>query len=230
MKYTGRVGLPILAFISWLFIILYSYLVYRKVDYIFLSIANLYIVFGWVLGKNYDTAKFYSEKDDLTQVYTRRYALDTLFRLLLKMGQNRKELSLFIVDVDKFKQINDTYGHNMGDKVLINIARLLKKCTRNTDYVARWGGDEFLIIAPDTNENVIVQICNMIEEQLKEISLEIHLELTLSVGVSKYPTDAVDIDSLICVADQSMYSEKLVKINTKRDYNHQNPDFVITGN
>lgn len=102
MKYTGRVGLPILAFFSWMFLIFYSKLFYGNLDYIYILCAIMYIVYGWFLGKNYDTAKFYSEKDYLTQTYNRRYAFNALPKLLTKMSQRKKELSLFVVYVDKF--------------------------------------------------------------------------------------------------------------------------------
>jgi diguanylate cyclase (GGDEF)-like protein len=220
MKYTGRVGLPVLAFISWLFIIVYSYPVYRKVDNILMTCVMVYILLGWFLGKNYDIAKFYSEKDYLTQVYTRRYALDTLSSLLLKMDQKKKELSLFVVDMDKFKEINDTYGHNMGDTVLKCIATLLKNCTRKTDFITRWGGDEFLIVAPYTNKNGSFTILNRIEKQLQEVSMKLNLELSLSIGVSIYPDDAVNIDELISIADKNMYVTKFEKSN------QQNLDLV----
>ena len=211
MEYTGRVGLPILAFVSWIFIIIYSYPVYKKLDYIYMACALGYIVFGWFLGKSYDIAKFYSEKDYLTQAYTRRYALNALSSLLPRMAHKRMELSLFVVDVDKFKDINDTYGHDMGDTVLKSIAALLKICTRKADFVTRWGGDEFLIIAPYTNNNNSIMIIHRIENQLRELSNKLHIDISLSVGVSVYPDDALNIDELISIADKKMYMMKLEK-------------------
>ncbi|MCR8630054.1 GGDEF domain-containing protein [Paenibacillus radicis (ex Xue et al. 2023)] len=211
MKYTGRVGLPILAFFSWMFLIFYSQLFYGNLDYIYILCAIVYIVFGWFLGKNYDIAKFYSEKDYLTQTYNRRYAFNALPKLLTKMNQRKKELSLFVVDVDKFKQINDTYGHDMGDTVLKNIAALLKSSTRKSDFVTRWGGDEFLIVAPYANKNDASIIINRIEKQLQEVSIQLSLELSLSIGVSVYPDNAVEMEELISLADKNMYITKSEK-------------------
>jgi diguanylate cyclase (GGDEF)-like protein len=205
MKYTGRIGLPILAFISWMFLIFYSNLAYGNIDSIYIACAILYITFGWFLGKNYDIAKFYSEKDFLTQSYTRRYALNTLPKLLAKMDQKKKQLSLFVVDVDRFKQINDKYGHDMGDNVLKSIAALLKGCTKKPVFVTRWGGDEFLIVAPYINKMDAYTIQSKIEAQLLELSMKFNLELSLSIGASVYPNDALEIDELITIADKNMY-------------------------
>lgn len=180
-------------------------------DIIYLICALANIVLGWFLGKHYDIAKFYSEKDYLTQVNTRRYGLKTLSSLLLKMEQKKKELSLFVVDVDKFKQINDTFGHDTGDKVLKCIAASLVNCTRKTDIITRWGGDEFLIVAPDMNNYDLFTFLNRIENQLKEVSMILNLEISLSIGVSSYPDDALNIDELIRIADKNMYLTKIKK-------------------
>lgn len=211
MKYTGRVGLPILAIVSWICLIYYSYLAYGNVDFAYIASAIVYISAGWFLGKNYDIAKFYSEKDYLTQIYTRRYTMHTLPKLLARMDQKKKELSLLVVDVDRFKQINDTYGHDMGDTVLKNIAALLKSCAKRPHFITRWGGDEFLIVAPYTNKNDSLMIQNRIEKQLQELSKKLNLELSLSIGVSVYPDDALKLDELISIADKNMYVTKLGK-------------------
>ncbi|NOU64371.1 diguanylate cyclase [Paenibacillus sp. LMG 31461] len=213
MKYTGRIVLLTLSLLSWILIIVhsYSYQVYGKMDIIYLICALANIGLGWFLGKHYDIAKFYSEKDYLTQVYTRRYGLKTLSSLLQKMEQKKKELSLFVVDVDKFKQINDTYGHDTGDWVLKCIATSLVNCTRKTDIITRWGGDEFLIVAPDTNNYDLFAFLIRIENQLKEVSMILNLEISLSIGVSSYPDDALNIDELIRIADKNMYLTKIKK-------------------
>lgn len=211
MKYIGRIGLLILAFLNWILIIIHSYQFLGKVDNIYMICALANIVLGWFLGKHYDIAILYYEKDYLTQEYTQRYGLKTLSSLLAKMEQKNKELSLFVVDVDKFKQINDTFGHDKGDKVLKCIATLLENCTRKTDFVTRWGGDEFLIVAPDMDINDSFTFFNRIENQIQEVSMILNLEITLSIGVSNYPDDAINIDELIRIADKNMYLAKFKK-------------------
>ncbi len=204
--------MSILALISWLFLIIYYYFVHGNMDKVYVVVAVAYILFGWWLGKQYDIAMFYSEKDSLTQVYNRRFILDMLPKLLSKIDRRKKEsLTLLIVDVDRFKEINDTYGHNKGDFVLKSISDVLRACIREGDFVVRWGGDEFLIVAPNVDKKSTVTMINHIEVQLKEASRNLQLTLSLSIGVATYPEDSTNIDELIKIADNKMYVSKLAK-------------------
>lgn len=93
----------------------------------------------------YDKAKYFSEKDTLTGVYNRRFVEAIFPKLLAQVERKNEQLSLSIVDCNDFKPINDTYGHKIGDEVLITLSSLLAGEIRKSDIVARWGGDEFLI-------------------------------------------------------------------------------------
>lgn len=151
--------------------------------------------------------------DDLTELYNRRYLYQYLpseLKAVLRLG---KELSLFMIDVDNFKQVNDTYGHLCGDKVLVEIAEILRQSFRQGDTVIRYAGDEFVAILPGAKEEIAVNIAKRIVEKVdknrfreKEGKSEIHL--TLSIGLAVFPRDAQDPEKLIYQADRALYSSK----------------------
>ena len=154
-------------------------------------------------------------KDPLTNLYNRRYFND-ISQILLNLSQrNQDGLSLLMIDIDKFKVINDTYGHLVGDIVLKELAHTLLKTTRISDVIIRFGGEEFLILLPHTHINGAVQIAQKIRETIK--NLEIHIEnnidkiikFTVSIGITEcYCDDDKKIDTIVRRADEAMYEAK----------------------
>jgi diguanylate cyclase (GGDEF)-like protein len=122
---------------------------------------------------------------------------------------------LFLIDIDHFKIINDTYGHQMGDRVLQQLSNILLANTRERDIVARLAGDEFLIIAPFNNEKNKDMIINRINKELKKSSEELNIDIFVSIGTSEYPNDARTLDTLLNIADDNMYKVKSQKNFTK---------------
>lgn len=151
-----------------------------------------------------------SETDSLTGLFNRRTLMKKIENEAMRFKRNQKSFSLLFADIDFFKKINDTYGHAAGDEVLINISNILNTEKREVDQVARWGGEEFLILLPETNLEGAVLHGNKIRELISAKPIihegqEIHI--TMSFGVSEYSEDA-NIEKTIDQADQRLYLAK----------------------
>ncbi|HWR44254.1 GGDEF domain-containing protein [Sporomusa sp.] len=208
MKYTGRITGLIIMLIAIIAVRIYAY-IYLNYSFSNLpipGIIGLFIAF-WA-GKQYDKVKFYSEKDSLTGFYNRRFVDELFPSLLAKMDRKNEKLSIVILDCDNFKAINDRYGHKKGDLVLQELSALLLTSIRKSDIAARWGGDEFLIIAPYADEEDIKVIVNQFENELQELSKKFQIDISVSSGYAIYPSDAKTIDDLINIADSKMYGLK----------------------
>ncbi|MBP2644501.1 MAG: diguanylate cyclase [Firmicutes bacterium] len=209
MHFTGRIiGITLIALLA-LGIRIYAY-IYFDFPLSAPPIVGVICCFiAWWMGNQYDKAKFYSEKDSLTGLYNRRF-IDKLFpTLLAQMDRRKAKLSISILDCDNFKVINDMYGHKKGDLVLQEFSSLLLSKTRKSDIVVRWGGDEFLIVAPFADEKHTEVIIGRYTHALQELSSKLQLEISCSSGYAIYPTDAKDMESLIQIADRKMYNHKI---------------------
>ena len=149
--------------------------------------------------------------DALTGLPNRQLFTDRLNQALKYSGRHNSRLALFFLDLDRFKNINDTLGHSVGDKVLQMTAERLSKCVRQTDTLARLGGDEFTIIIQDVNEDfdailVAEKVVNAFREPLLVEDHELYV--TPSIGISLYPDDGSDSEELIKHADTAMYRAK----------------------
>jgi diguanylate cyclase (GGDEF)-like protein len=177
-----------------------------------LILQFIYLVFlcivGWWLGKQYDKVNFLSEKDPLTEIYNRRFVLTILPSMLEKVDKKKEKLSVFVLDIDDFKSINNTYGHKMGDDVIQTFSALLLNNTMKTDIVARWGGDEFLVIAPFSNKMRSMILLERIEKVQQQLFEKLGVKISVSIGNSTYPDDAKNINDLIRIADKKMYESK----------------------
>jgi diguanylate cyclase (GGDEF)-like protein len=208
MKYTGRIigiAIMLIAIIA-VRVYAYIYLNYSFSNLPIPGILGLFIAF-WV-GKQYDKVKFYSEKDSLTGCYNRRFVGEVLPLLLARMDRKSENLSIAMWDCNNFKTINDKYGHKKGDLVLQEFSTLLLRSTRKNDIVSRWGGDEFLLIAPYADEEAIKVIVKRFDNELQELSKKLQLDISVSSGYAIYPNDAETVDDLIDLADRKMYGLK----------------------
>jgi two-component system, cell cycle response regulator len=151
-----------------------------------------------------------SETDPLTGLYNRRTFLKRIENEAIRFKRNKNPFSILFGDIDFFKKINDTYGHAAGDAVLVNISHLLKSEKREIDQVARWGGEEFLVLLPETNIAGAVQHGNKIRKLISEKSFIYEgkeINITMSFGVSIFNGET-SIDKTIDLADQRLYLAK----------------------
>jgi len=149
--------------------------------------------------------------DTLTELPNRNMFHDRLLQEMTRANRDKSSLALLLIDLDQFKEVNDTLGHDAGDILLQEAAYRIRHCVRNSDTVARLGGDEFTIILTEYNqkctiEDVIQKIMNNLEKTYTLGDEVVHI--SASIGITLYPDDATDIDTLIKNADQAMYAAK----------------------
>lgn len=150
-------------------------------------------------------------KDELTALLNRRQAISKLTEQLAAASKLGQHFCWAMVDIDHFKRINDTYGHFAGDEVLRKVAQVLLKSVRVTDFVFRYGGDEFLIIFPQAT---VAQACNYAERCKASVASELfdfqgHVEqVTISVGIVEYDQQMNRVDALLQAADKALYAAK----------------------
>ncbi len=147
--------------------------------------------------------------DRLTDLYNRRYFDKTFEEHFNNAHQNRYPLSLLFIDIDHFKKINDTFGHNKGDEVLRGVAQIIRALCRKDDVVARYGGEEFVIIFPRMNKESAIQIAETIRKVVEKKSTEIiGLKVTVSIGVATDFRNFSRPEELIKTADNALYKAK----------------------
>jgi diguanylate cyclase (GGDEF)-like protein len=149
--------------------------------------------------------------DDLTKLYNMRHFYVQLQLEMDRASRYRNPLSLVLLDVDRFKQYNDAYGHLEGDKILAGLAGIIRECLRKSDTAYRYGGDEFIVVLPQTqgNEarNVAERIRTSFPAEYPHVEPDNRIDITLSIGVVEYqPTE--DSTEFIKRADQAMYKAK----------------------
>jgi diguanylate cyclase (GGDEF)-like protein len=148
--------------------------------------------------------------DPLTGIYNRRYLNRRLSEEITRFNRYKHHFSFMMLDLDKFKEYNDTFGHVAGDNLIKNLANVMEKSLRTIDIAARFGGDEFVAIFPQTPKVDAIQISNRLKEHIEKSLSEYNREmpLTLSVGLATFPDDASSIMELIEKTDQALYLAK----------------------
>jgi len=153
-------------------------------------------------------------RDLLTGLYNRNFFNETIVRDIKKAERLKEKLSFVIIDIDSFKHINDTYGHLHGDGVLRECADLLKKCSRKSDFLCRYGGDEFMIVTPMKTCKENGPLFQRIEEHLSEWNSaysSFNYKLSLSIGCAVWESGR-DIVEVLNEADNKMYQNKKSKM------------------
>ena len=148
--------------------------------------------------------------DSLTSVYNRTVLRDLLQKEIARSERASRPLSLMMTDLDNFKQVNDRYGHLMGDDILAQVAGVLKSCVRGSDHVVRYGGDEFLLILPETDEPGALVVRERILQRMADIDAATHIRrmnLSLCLGIFQHvPGHTVEQD--VAEVDAKMYAQK----------------------
>lgn len=150
--------------------------------------------------------------DDVTQLFNSRYMYDYLEQEIRRSQRYRLDLSIIFLDLDHFKNINDTYGHLIGSRLLQELAAVILSCLRNVDIAVRYGGDEFVVILPSTSKDDAVRVAERIKTGMADTvflhSQGLKIKQTASFGVSSFPEDANSELDLIRLADNAMYQIK----------------------
>lgn len=150
--------------------------------------------------------------DPMTKLYNRRYLTEIRQHLLELTHRNGSELSVVLLDIDKFKNINDTYGHKIGDDVIIKLAQTLQKSARKSDVVCRFGGEEFVILLPETTLEGALTMAEALRSEVEKLVITLddkrELRFTISIGVSKVDKEEKCLDAAINRADTALYEAK----------------------
>jgi len=173
------------------------------------------------LQEKNEMMKHQAEHDHLTQLPNRLLFLDRLKQALKHAKREKERVSVLFLDLDRFKEVNDTYGHEVGDKLLQQVTKRLIKDRRAEDTVARLGGDEFTLLLLNEDKDGIIHLVNLIMERMRKPFYINNLELytTFSIGISSFPEDGSNHDELLRNADIAMYQAKESGKNNYHFYN-----------
>jgi diguanylate cyclase (GGDEF)-like protein len=168
-------------------------------------------------SQTFEKTKRLTFTDDLTALYNARFMALYLDRELKRCRRTRASLSLLFMDLDGFKAINDTHGHLAGSRTLVEVGEVLEKTVRDADVLIRYGGDEFVILFPETPLSGGLVIAERIRQVIDSTKfLETHrleARVSASIGIAAYPESADDVRGLISCADQAMYEAKALGKN-----------------
>lgn len=155
--------------------------------------------------------------DELTGLYNRRYLVRTVKAEFERAQRYGSGFSIILLDIDEFKQINDIYGHQTGDRVLQHIAEIGNREKRTVDVLARYGGDEFVFLLPNSRREGVLSFANRIRKHIYRSLLFIggeQVQISVSMGVANYRPGTSDLESLFNAADTALYEAKLAGRNT----------------
>jgi len=170
-------------------------------------LVTLLLKFYLLLKEKERKLKELALTDELTGLPNRRALMEMLELEIERARRHRRPLSFALLDLDDFKQINDTYGHLVGDRVLRELAFLIRRNLRSTDVVGRFGGEEFMIIMPETDFNRAVYIMERIRRSTEQTFFDPVGSLSISIGVTEFREEDT-LQTLIARADEHLYTAK----------------------
>ncbi|WP_432661948.1 GGDEF domain-containing protein [Wukongibacter baidiensis] len=145
-------------------------------------------------------------KDSMTNLFNHKTICDSLIQEIKRSKRNLQPVSILMTDIDHFKNINDTYGHQVGDQVIIKISKLLTEICRETDYVGRYGGEEFLIVLTNTNKDDAMKFSERLRSEVEKMDFGLSSRVTISGGVRTYEKESAE--EMIKLADGALYQAK----------------------
>lgn len=152
-----------------------------------------------------------SVTDGLTGLYNRNHLMETLAKEIARSDRQEEPMGVMMIDIDHFKEYNDTFGHLEGDRVLAEMGVLFHDSTREVDYTARYGGEEFMLLFPQTDLDGAVEVGERIRQRVLEAGMgarEKHAGISLSIGVAEYPRHGDSVEAIIAAADAALYRAK----------------------
>jgi diguanylate cyclase (GGDEF)-like protein len=172
-------------------------------EYLSLSIANV---------KLSESLSRQSIQDVQTGLYNRRFMEESLLRELTRAARKQTPIGIIMGDLDHFKKFNDVYGHAAGDKIIAAIGKLFREKFRGSDIACRYGGEEFLIILPESTPEETFKRADAVREDIKKLEMvfqgQILGTITMSMGIATYPDNATRMEELLRVADTALYKAK----------------------
>jgi diguanylate cyclase (GGDEF)-like protein len=151
-----------------------------------------------------------TREDSLTGLHNRRYLDDQLFHEFVRAQRYNRNLSVIMADLDHFKQVNDLYGHGIGDEVLKIVSQIFRDNCREVDFIARYGGEEFVLVLPETPSNGAILVCERIRQAVEDYDwdkLKPGLKVTLSLGIA-YILKVESYKDMLHQADVKLYEAK----------------------
>ena len=189
-------------------------LISERIAYLYVFVATTIVLalFGFIIGRQTDRLAALSQTDALTGLANRRALSSLLEKEIRRSVRYGTPVSLLLIDVDGLKQVNDNHGHSAGDRVLRGVADAITESLRDTDVGARWGGDEFAIVAPNTTAEAALRSAERLVVRVAEAGAHQPWHTTtVSVGIATFdPAHLIDCDleSLLRVADDALYRAK----------------------
>ena len=182
---------------------------YMQIQIVLIAVLAIFlIIVGYTFARNNRRLRKNSETDNLTKLYNRNKFYNIAEKELMRCQRYGYMSSLIMMDIDHFKNINDSYGHEVGDKVLKDLSKLVLGNIRSSDIFARWGGEEFVIFLPHTDRNKSFEMAEKIRTLVDETKDGYFKDVTVSIGVSSVDTENNNIDFAISQADEAMYRAK----------------------